>query len=121
HVQDFVEGRLVINVWLNWDRLAEQMSVNGWKADFDEESTYAVQCFHAETHGVMCLSAQFISRIGYECSSAEWVAESQNAAMNEAVNRLARQYGPFQPSFPPEEWQKRLGVNYQRLTLGSQN
>lgn len=116
HIVDFVEGRLIINVWLNSDRLAQLMSVNGWKAHFDEESTYAVQCFHAETQGMMCLSAQFVSRIGYECCSAEWVAESQNAAMTQAIDRLATQYGPFQPSFSPEEWPKRIGVDYQRLS-----
>jgi hypothetical protein len=116
HIVDFLEGRLIINVWVNSDRLAQQMSVNGWKAHFDEEATYAVQCFHAETQGVMCLSKQFVCRISYECCSAEWVAESQNAAMTEAVEHLARQYGPFQPSFPPEEWQKKIGVDYQRLS-----
>ena len=86
-----------------------------WVAHFDEESTYAVQCFHAETQGVMCLSAQFVSRIGYECCSAEWVAQSQNAVMTEVVYHGASQYGPFQPALPPEEWRKRIGVDYQRF------
>lgn len=118
HIFDFVEGRLIINVWVNSDRLAKLMSVNGWEAHFDEQSTYAVQCYHAATQGVMCLSAQFVSRIGYECCSPEWVAETQNAAMTEGLEHIAKQYGPFLPQLPTKEWQKQTGVDYERLSQG---
>lgn len=116
HLIDFIEGALIINIMVDADCLAEQMSINGWRAHFHEDSTYAVQCVHEETGGVMCLSAQFISRIGYECCSAQWVAKSQIEAMSDAMHGMAHQYGPFQLSFPSDEWQRKVGVNYQQLT-----
>lgn len=117
HIVDFVDGRLIIHVWLNTSRLVELMSVNGWQARLNERSPYAIECFHAESQRVMGLSAQFVARIGYECTSLEWVAQTNNTAMTDAIKHICDL--PMPADSPPSggEWQK-LGIEYESLFGG---
>jgi hypothetical protein len=118
HIIDFVDGRLIIHVWLNAARLVELMSVNGWQARLGEQSPYAVECFHAETRRVMCLSAQFVARIGYECTSVEWVAQTNSATMTEATKHLGDLPAPPYSSPSDGDWQEKPGIEYDSLFRG---
>lgn len=112
---DFIEGRLIIKIIANASNLASMMSTNGWRALFNGESAYAVQCFHVPTGVVMSLSAQFVSRIGYECCSPNWVAESQIAGMSEMIGRYASEGMRNYSVQEIEEWHAKFGIDVHRL------
>lgn len=97
HLFDFIEGRLFLIVTVDVDLFCAGMATTGWNVQFRPDASYAVECLHVESGAVMGLSQQFFARIGYECVSPLWMAESQIGAMQDALDRAGQQYGPFLP------------------------
>jgi len=117
---DFIEGRLIIMVYLNADVLVELMTRSGWKAIFREEGDYAVLCQHIESGGVIGLSRQMVTRIFFECSSLEWMARSQILVMEEQWQIAKDLYGPDFPFDQHEHVERSFGVPYDVLMAAFQ-
>lgn len=115
HLLDFVEGRVIIHVYLNTDVLVRHCSAPGWKAVFLDEGDYSVACQHVATQGVMGLSRQMLYRIFYDCTSVEWMGRSQVAAMERAWEEGAERYGPHLIVDQREHVEGALGVPYDDL------
>lgn len=94
HLLDFIEGRVVINIFANMDTLTAHCSAPGWKAIFLDNDKWSVACLHVASQGVMGLSAQMLYRVFYECVSLEWMGKSQVAAMARAWEANETRYGP---------------------------
>lgn len=112
---DFIEGRLIIMIYMNANVLADHLSGDGWKALVLEDGDYIALCHHAESGGVMALSRQMAHRIFYECTSIEWMGQSQIKAMEDAVMTTKNSSDPDQ-SFDLQSYvEQHFGISYDAL------
>lgn len=121
HLYAFVEGRLHIMIFASAGWLASLMSEYGWFAQFSEHEAYAIHAYHPETGGLMSISRQFVSRIGFECCSLRWVAESQATLMTETVATQLKADGLAKIFQAADQVPNSFGIDYKALIAEYRN
>ncbi len=115
HLLDFIEGRLVIQIYANMSVLAEHMTARGWKSIVLTQGNYITSCQHGPTKGVMGVSRQMIYRGFYECTSLEWLAHSSVEIMDDSFAAAQEQHGPMLVVDQREIAEKNFGIQYDEL------
>jgi hypothetical protein len=81
HLLDFIEGRLILMVFVDPAPLCEAMANDEWMVRFRNHPDYPIQCVHRPSHAYLAISSQFLFRAAYEFASLSWIAETQRPSL----------------------------------------
>jgi hypothetical protein len=102
HLYDFIEGRLVLLVLADMDRLRELMTRSGWAVALSWESDFAV-LMTRQDGARMALSRQFVGRIGFEFLSLRWVADIHHENIDAILAQVPPSDGSSASQLVPDE------------------